>query len=240
MSNEVFEKIIYRIKREDIDVSKFILCLNGEPLTDIQLFERIRRLKSEFPNTSVEFTSNFALADENIIDNMISCGLDKIVISLNSVDASKYNEIMGLDYQNTLKNIDCLLKKINKNQINMNVCLSIVASEDNVDEVIKFKEMYSGMAEIRVIKLGQWIDKVQSENICVHSREGICTILYRTVNILANGDFALCCFDAEGIIGKNIMNCTIAEAWKSKVFDEIREWHKKYGRTNERCINCSF
>jgi MoaA/NifB/PqqE/SkfB family radical SAM enzyme len=240
MSKEVFEKIIYRIKQENIAVSEFILHINGEPLIDAELFQRIKKLKHEFPNSRVRFTTNFALANEKIIDEIFESGLDGIMCSLNSVNAMTYNEIMGLDYQHTLDNINKLLCKKEENNSNLEIGLSIVSNQDNKEETEKFKELYKDKVDIRVMKLGSWVDKEQHEHIYVHNREGICSILYRTVNILSNGDFALCCFDAEGIVGKNIMDCTIEEAWSSRVFSEIRQWHLHKGRTNERCINCSF
>lgn len=240
MKSDVFEKIIGRIKDENIKVSKFILCLNGEPLTDQQLFERIKRLKLEFTEAQVEFTSNFSLADRETVDKIFDSGLDKIVCSLNSVDAVEYKEIMGIDYAVTIGNIEYLLKRKKETNSKIEIYFSIVQTSNNEDEVNKFKERFEKDAQIRVIKLGQWIDKELPQNVCRNDREGVCPILYRTINILSNGDFALCCFDAEGIVGKNIMDVTIQEGWNSKVFNDMREWHLMNGRTNKECMYCSF
>ena len=48
MDMEVFEKIISRIKDEKIKVKRFILHLNGEPLTDPLIFDRVDLLKKRF------------------------------------------------------------------------------------------------------------------------------------------------------------------------------------------------
>lgn len=239
MTQEIFEKIIDRIKSENISVSKFILCLNGEPLMDKELFKRIRRLKAEFPDAFVEFTSNFALADIDVINNIFDSRLDRIICSLNSIDAVEYRKIMNLDFENTINNIKCLLKAKKELDSKLEVCLSIVETEDNSGEIEKFKELFDTQADIRVLKLGQWVNG-KKEKPVIHDRGGVCGILYRTVNILSNGDFALCCFDSEGIVGKNIMNTDIQTAWKTDVFNSIRKWHLKNGKTNKECINCSF
>lgn len=239
MSHEVFNRIIERIKLEKINVSKFILCLNGEPLTDPQLFMRIKKLKSEFPYTKVEFTSNFALATDEIIEQILESNLDKVICSLNSVNEKKYKKIMGLEYEKTVNNIEYLLRRKKETGSKLEICLSIILNEENVDEVQKFKERWRGV-NIRVMKLGQWVDKEMFQTIYNHERNGICPILYRTINILSNGDYALCCFDSEGIISYNVMDSTIEEAWKSSVFKNIREWHLEHGKTNRECANCSF
>lgn len=242
MSSEIFEKIIDRIKDENISVSNFILHLNGEPLIDRGLFNRIRRLKEEFPGACVRFTTNFALADEAVINNIFDSHLDKITCSLNSINADEYRKIMNLSYETTINNINRLLLAKRERNSKLEVCLSIVETSDNSDEVRKFTEIYSGQADVRVLKLGQWVDK-ENEDIKIQNRDnrdGICSILYRTVNILSNGDYALCCFDAEGIVNKNIMDTDIHTAWRSGVFDVIRKWHLKNGKTNKECIKCSY
>lgn len=241
MSQEIFEKIIDRIKAENISVSNFILHLNGEPLIDKELFNRIRRLKEEFPGACVRFTSNFALADEAVINNIFDSHLDRITLSLNSINADEYRKIMNLSYETTINNINRLLSAKRERNSKLEVWLSIVETSDNFDEVKEFKEMFKGQAEVRVQKLGQWVDEENEKlKISDRDREGICSILYRTVNILSNGDFALCCFDAEGMVNKNIMDTDIQTAWQSDIFDTIRKWHLKNGKTNKECIRCSF
>ena len=240
MSQNVFKKIINQIKEENIKVSRFILCLNGEPLTDPDLFVRIKQLKADFPESQVEFTSNFAMAGKEIVEKIFESGLDKIVCSLNSVDASEYKEIMGIDFEVTLRNIEYLLRRKEERKSNLEVCLSIVQTSKNEDMVNRFKERFGKDAKIRVIRLGQWIDKELPQDICISKREGVCPILYRTVNILSNGDFALCCFDAEGMTGKNIMDTTIRGGWGSKVLEDMRKWHLINGKTNKECRYCSF
>lgn len=239
MNQVIFNKIIERIKQEEIDVSTFILHLNGEPLTDSQIFMRIKELKSEFPTARIRFTSNFALATTEVIEQIIESGLDEITCSLNAIDADQYKKIMGLDYEKTVSNIECLLKRKRETGSNLKICLSIVVDIGEDEKVEKFKERWKDV-DIRVMKLGAWVDKEIPQNLCVSERDGICPILYRTINFLSNGDYALCCFDPEGIVNHNVMYSTIEEAWASPVFSEVREWHLKYGRTNKECINCSF
>lgn len=239
MSDTVFAKIMERVKQEKLNVSTFILHLNGEPFTDPNLFGRIKQLKSEFPDSRIRFTTNFSLADEEVVEQILDSGLDEIVCSLNSVNAETYRKIMGLPYEKTIDNIENLLRRKETRNSSLDITLSIVATEDNAEEVEAFKSRWNGV-KVRVMKLGQWVDKEVPQNVYNHSREGVCPAPYTTIHILSNGDYAFCSFDAEGIVGCNVMDTSIKDAWTAKIFREARQWHLKHGRTNKECANCSF
>ena len=53
MTQEVFTSILRVIKEERIPVKRFILHLNGEPLTDKNLIDRIRTIQQEFPSVAI-------------------------------------------------------------------------------------------------------------------------------------------------------------------------------------------
>lgn len=179
----------------------------------------------------VRFTSNFCLADETVIDRILTSGLDEITISLNSIDPEEYQIIMGLNYDNTIRNVKMLIQKKCEYKSNLKIVFSIVLREDNEWMLDKFREKYERYGEIRVIRLGKWIGKDNPEQYDdnVKSSRKYCQTLYKTINFLSNGDFALCCFDSEGIIHKNILNESIMDVWRNGRFRELRKLHKKLG-----------
>lgn len=244
MTDKIFNIIIQRIKSEKVLATSFVLHLNGEPLTDRKLIERIKTLKSEFPKSQIRFTTNFSIANEKLIKDIVTCGTDSITISLNSIDKTEYNRIMGgLDYDITVKNIYTLINYRAKYKSNIKIRLSVVASQHNEKNVKGFVDKWRDQVdEIRIIKLGQWVGKEIPEDLFINpeDKRKICTILYRTVNILSNGDYALCCFDPEGIIGLNVIDTPIFKAWKASTFEKIRKHHISHGKTNAACQNCSF
>jgi MoaA/NifB/PqqE/SkfB family radical SAM enzyme len=243
MNDETFNLILQRILGEKIKVKTFILHLNGEPLTDPNICSRIKEIKKNFPKSHVRFTSNFNLSNTKIIEELLYSGLDEITISLNSINETEYKEIMGgLDYNRTLGNIDLLFKIMDDLKKNIIVNFSIVVREDNADMVEAFTKKYESRGNIRKIKLGQWVNKDIPKNIgkAKNRNNELCNILYNTINILSNGDYALCCFDAEGIIHKNIRDTAIMETYSSGVYDDIRKYHLIHGKTNEICKNCGF
>lgn len=245
MSNEVFRTILSRIKKEKLNVRQFTLHINGEPLTDPHLTKRIKVIKKMFPNAAVRFTTNFSLATKEIIDRLLQCGLDSIIISMNSIVPEEYEKIMGgISYYKTIENLDMLLERKKELKSDLNIELSIVAKKDNKKEVAGFIQYWRKRnIKIRVIKLGKWVGKdipKGYDNTIRENSDYGCSSLYNTISFLSNGDYALCCFDAEGVVHKNVLDSPIRKTYRSGIYNKIRLHHLKYGRTNAECCNCSF
>jgi molybdenum cofactor biosynthesis enzyme MoaA len=241
MTDEIFELIIRRIQEEKIRVEKFILHLNGEPLTDIKLVKRIKRLKEKFPEVPVWFTTNFSLANKKLINELVCSGIDTITVSINSVDKDQYHKIMGLELDKTLYNLHYLLETNSCYGLPVNVRTSIVDT-GNKESLKQFKDMFSGKCDIRIIHLGQWIGKEipDSLNKNANVKNSICDDLNRQICILSNGDYAICSFDAEGNAGKNVSETALLEAFYSYVYIKLRKSHVENGRKGTLCENCSF
>ena len=221
-----------------IDVDRFILHLNGEPLIDSRLFERIAQLRYVFPSAGIFFTTNFALADDSKIDAIVKSGVDQITVSINSLDNAEYRELMGLDLNHTLNNIEKLLKKREQERSKLRIRISVVARSDNKEMVDRIKTRYKNIADVRCITLGDWIgDSRERDKEPVTKVE--CDDLFRQICFLSNGDMSLCCFDAEGIIGKNIKDIGILEGFSSKVYSDVRQMQILKGREGF-CRKCSF
>lgn len=239
MPDDLFYLIVKRLIEEDISVERFIMHLNGEPFTDKQLIERIEFLKKKFVNTPIWFTTNFSLPDKNTIDRLLVSGVDQITISLNAVEKEKYHEITGLDFERTMSNIEYLMEKNSQMGDPLHVRLSIVDYGEK-EEVKKFQQRYSDIAEIRIIRLGRWIGK---EGVPLPERpqdlHRYCDDLYHQVCILSNGDYAICSFDCEGQVPLNVQETSILEAFYSETYEKLRKAHSN-GINGTICENCSF
>ena len=241
MTDEMFELIIRRIQAEKINVEKFILHLNGEPLTDNKLVQRIRKLKENFPEAPVWFTTNLSLANDKLLNELVCSGLDTITVSINSVDKEQYHKIMGLKLDKTLYNLHYLLETNNYHGNPINVRTSIVDTGSD-ESLKKFEDMFSGKCGIRIIHLGQWIGKATPNKLGKNEKvkNSICDDLNKQICILSNGDYAICSFDAEGSVGKNVKKTAILDAFDSDVYKELRKLHVENGRKGTLCENCSF
>ncbi|MDE6743351.1 MAG: radical SAM protein [Lachnospiraceae bacterium] len=240
MTSDIFEKIIERLHIENQTPEWFWLHCLGEPLLDPDIFQKVHRLKVEFPNSKVGFTSNFSIANADTIDSIFTSGQDYIYISLNAINETDYEQIMHLKYQKTLSNINDLLREKEKRQSEIQIVLSIVETPGNEQQVNLFKENWGTKAEVRVIKQGKWIDsRLKSESR--RKRHLVCNQLLEEICILSNGDYALCCFDGEGTIPLgNVMERSLAEMFvceeKQMIIDQFLFSDKEVSV----CAECSF
>ena len=243
MSDEIFNKIIERLKEEQIKPVLFDLFLIGEPFLDKKIFERIKILKEDFPDVPVNITSNFNICDEEIINKIITSDINLIYISLNAVNEKKYKELMGLDYKKTVKNINNLIKSKKKYKKNLKINLSMVLYEEDsfLDKLKFFFSWVFKVDSLRFQRAVTWHNKIKIKNT-ISKKEKIlypCNDLFERIPILSNGDFALCCQDSEGMINLNIMDTGIIQAWNSNVYSKIRKIHlDKELNDFELCKNC--
>lgn len=243
MSDEIFNKIIERIKDEDIKPVLFDLFFIGEPFLDKKLFERIKILKDNFPDTPVNITSNFNICDKEIINKIINSDINLINISLNAVNEKKYTTVMGLDYKKTIKNINDLIKLKKQQKKKLKISLSMVLyDEDNfLDKVKFFFNWVFKVDSLRFQRAVTWGNKIEVKNFIGKSGKILypCNDLFERIPILSNGDFALCCQDSEGMIKLNVMNTKITDAWNSESYSKIRGIHLNNDLENfDLCKNC--
>ena len=239
MDDDLFELIVSRIIEEKIRPTLIDLFNVGEPLTDRSLFQRIRRLKAAFPSAKVAMTTNFALATPGIIDELLASGLDSIQISLNAASRESHREIMGLDYDKTVRNIEMLLERRKATKSPLYVKLSFVVCEQNRSQTRDFMQTWKNKVDC------VWFQRAIGWGGAVDIRSPFtgspypCNDLFERIVILSNGEFALCCQDYRGLIRSNVRDTPILAAFQSKPFEKIREVHLKGDISSlQMCRHC--
>ena len=203
MSDETFGVIVKKLKEEGINPLAFILNGFGDPLTDRKIFERIKTLKKEFPKSILKFYTNLGLANEEIIDKIINCGLDEINISFNGFSKDNYEEVMKIDYDKTLSNLNKLIQKINslKSDLKIRISMTLVSKNDN-DEKRFIKEWEKKVDSVSVNKVHSYNDStgnVAGKNkINFNKLTYPCKYIWNTIVFGVEGDIFMCCLDYEG------------------------------------------
>lgn len=225
MDNDLFELIVSRIIEEKIEPTLIDLFNVGEPLTDRSLFQRIRRLKAAFPSANVRITTNFELATPGIIEELLASGLDKIQISLNAASRDIHREIMGLNYEKTVRNIEMLLERRQTTKSPLYVTLSFVLCEQNHGQARDFMRTWKNKVDrVSFQRAVDWGGTIDIRSPYAGSPYP-CNDLFERIVILSNGEFGLCCQDYRGLIRSNVRDTSILTAFHSKPFREIREVH---------------
>ena len=130
MNFENFKKLYDAVNPEKINVSGL-----GEPFLNPEIFEMIKYAKDK--GAAVNCASNFTLVGDKI-DNIFSCGIDQIKISVDATDKKTYHRIRKGDFYETLINN---IKKINqlkaKQRHNTPILrFNYALQQDNIDQLL--------------------------------------------------------------------------------------------------------
>ncbi|HMD70174.1 MAG TPA: radical SAM/SPASM domain-containing protein [Bryobacteraceae bacterium] len=241
MDDETFQAILDRAVAEGIRPPLIDLSNVGEPLADRSLFKRIRQVKSIFPAANVRITTNFGLANDAIVDGILQSGLDSIHISVNAASAETHLKVMGLNFENTVANIRRLIERRNATNSPLHIMVSMVLCKENAAERKRFLRDWSGRADsICLQRAVDWGGAVAvGQPYHPNRRLYPCNDLFERIVILSNGELALCCQDAEGIIHTSVRERPILEISHSRIFETFREKHLAgQAESLNMCKNC--
>ncbi|MGD9291188.1 MAG: radical SAM protein, partial [Desulfobacterales bacterium] len=94
----------------ELGIRRYSIYLMNEPMLDRELAERVAYVSSRINRPQyIKVTSHGGLLTERMAKGLLDSGLDKLKISVQSLNADRYRNIMGLPLANTLKNIDRFL-----------------------------------------------------------------------------------------------------------------------------------
>jgi len=241
MTDEVFETVLSRLQSDDIRPRWIDLFSTGEPLLDRALFARVERLKSVFPRSRVRITTNFAAATESAIDQILSCGLDSVFISLNACSPETYEKIMGLKYEKTIHNVNRLLEQRKARGSALKVLVSMVLCPENAGEEAAFVRMWKNRVDsVRLQRMADFGGKIDIRpSYRPDTSLYPCNDLFERIPILSNGEMALCCQDTEGIIQQNVRDHSLLDMFHSDKFNYYRGQHLSGEIAQlQMCRNC--
>lgn len=129
------EKLANILKNLEVAI---IVLTGGEPLIRKDSPEIIKLFSDR--GMEVRLQTNGILVDEEIVKNLIQSGLREVTISLDSLDAQKYDEITGVvgSWQRIIKGI-ALFSQYLPEKANMSG-INVVVSKRNIEEVPKIIE----------------------------------------------------------------------------------------------------
>lgn len=244
MSMEIFNKVVERIKTENISPMHFNLTGTGEPLIDKTIFEKIEILKNNFPDSNVYLPTNFALANDEIIDKLVDSKLNSVAVSLNANNAKDYKKIMKLDFDKTIKNLNNLIEKRNYKKSLLKIYITLAANPINKKSVNEFIRFWEGKVDgVGVNWIHSWAGAVKNGKINRKKQTRYpCRPLFEQIIIHSNGNIPLCLVDYEGkVVGGNVMKDKILDSFYAESIGNIREKHLS-GRIGdiEMCSQCRF
>jgi len=229
MEWDLFTKISDEITQHS--VTRISPYLMNEPLLDRGLGRKIRYLADrKRPETVIKINSNGALLDEEMGEQLIASGLDRINFSVHGIRKETYeSQMVGLKLEKVLENIDAFLelkrrKGANKPRVRITM-VRTKAIEKELPEIMAYWKARGVRVNVRPLE-----NRARKEiaptglNPKTWKPFSFCNRLFEQAYILYNGDVVLCCVDWERntILG-NLRKQSLKEIWNSPRFLEIRK-----------------
>lgn len=247
MAEALFKKIIDECSGHR-GIERIILYLNNEPLTDVNIVNRINYAKSAVPWASVHILTNGSLLDDEMQDELINSNLDWIGISMHGIKKQSVEGAMGLDYDTVFPRLLRFIQKA-KDKRNLGDFIMITflnhkyLSPGEKDEAINF---WKGQGLNRISFFDAPISRAGNVSLLPkihHSKISGCKSIWANemIHIVENGDVILCCMDwrREIILG-NLNDQSIYKVWNSPGYALIRDKRdgKDYSESNFICKRC--
>ena len=244
MDESVYKKIIDEIAPYRDEIQKLMLYLDNEPLLDKKLIDKIKYAKVKGINL-VNISTNASLLDEEKAKQLIESELDEIYLSIDSLNAAKFEHIRkGLNYNQVISNAVEFIGIRNRMKSQMKIRVQMIdQGHENIDEFVIFWKKHlnlKGIDEVVIQKLHNWGGQLSHELAKEKSVNSPCLSPFGTMVIHSNGDVPLCCVDhlTKIKIG-NVIENSIQEIWNNEIFSSIRTKHLNKERAQiDMCKIC--
>ena len=194
MDYALFEEIIEGCR--ELPLQNIEPVINGEPLVDPKIMQRLELIKNRLPETKIRLITNGYELTPDRIRELCEFGLDRLIVSVNTLDPKKYKTITGLEIDRLLSNLRYLTDPEWKNKIARKTTFRMTRLPDtSKQEQINFKDFCKNLKVHSNIKsvFNYKGDKPTVLPVPTYPCEHI-----DRLDILSNGVATLCCMDPEG------------------------------------------
>lgn len=252
MQLESFQSIIDQVSKfglEHMDLSLF-----GEPLLNPDLFKMARLAKEKGRVKCLYTSTNGLLLDAQKSRDLVLCGFDKIIVSIDGATKETYEKIRKKgNYEEVIeKTLGLINARKKENLENPVFVIQIIRMEETdkeIDRFIGFWKPHLRPQDVIQIKpyltwVGKVVDRraVEEVGTSILMRTPCLTYLWRNLAIYHNGDVTTCCYDSNGemVVG-NLKSSSIKEIWHSDKMEDIRKKHLKLRFEEfDFCDKCPF
>jgi len=214
----------------ELGIRRYSVYLMNEPMLDRELAERVAYVSARIKKPQyVKVTSHGGLLTERMAKGLLDSGLDKLKISVQSLNADTYWNIMHLPLEKTLKNLDHFLELKKKGGYKLpRLEIVMVDSIQTHDEIPRIRRYWQD----REIKL--YIEPVENRADQQNIRDTAvgehrlksfswCRRLMEQIYILYDGRMVQCCADWEqrSIMG-DLSAHRLADIWYGQRYTDYR------------------
>jgi len=247
MDDKTFHKIINEALMWK-NLNSIKLSLNGEPLLDKKIVERIRYIKNK-KEIRTTFNTNGGLLNENTSRDIIESGLDRINIHISGFGNNNYKQVMkGLDFERVKKNV--LKFKALSRDIKSPIVIAIkyVILKENISTLDQAREYWESQGflfrpDVLNDRAGA-LKKFNDLKIYVKTGTNLkpCSLIFNHLFVRHDGLVISCWNDwySTRVFG-NVLKDKLINIFNNEKFVKLREGHlKKQIKSNSICGKCNW
>lgn len=198
----LFTKIIDDLKNIRGFGLNFVLHIDGEPLLDPLIFDRIRYIKQNLTRSKIHFNTNVNLMTEEKIRQIFSSGLDSITFSIDGTTKETYEKIKtGMNFELAIHNVQNYFRIRKELGLKKPITtMQMVVNSDNQHQIEDYKKTWSKVADKIFIKsMLNFLVQGTSIKTSSLSQQQIrrCFQPVSVMGIYSDGRIALCCWDYD-------------------------------------------
>lgn len=241
MSEDCFNQIVDEVHPYALTI---LTHFQGEPLLNSRIIEMIRYAKSK--RIITEMATNATLIDEKMAIELVSSGLKKVVVTLDSVheaDFGRYRK--GVRYEdvlNGIRNIQSAKQKLNSRYPIL--VLELLALKNNLNQIDDFiafcRNQKADVIRVKTAlilelseaerkipldtKYSRYFKNQKGEITLKGNPNAACSAPWSKLSVTHNGWVLPCCFDKSGCYILGSLNFwSLREIWFSKHYNLFRK-----------------
>jgi len=251
MEQGLFEKLLAEIRPYAGWIERITIQLDGEPLLDRRLEERIRALK-EAGIRFVTFNSNAALMSRERAESILRSGIDEVTFSVDGVVKETFESIRrGLNFESCIANIEEFIAARDCLKAPASVRVRMTVQESNAGEFEDFLKFWSSRLGPRDAAYGKllhnWAGGLEGYRLTYDPEDrrrlndSLCLSPWSSLIVLSDGQVPLCCSDyAVRMAMGDAEKDSLREIWRGGPFEEVRRRLLARGRNAvTMCRDCN-
>jgi MoaA/NifB/PqqE/SkfB family radical SAM enzyme len=232
MGRRMNEKLFRSVAEQclELGVRCYTLYLMNEPLLDNDLPERIAYISARINKPQyTKITTHGGLLTEDMGRRLLDAGLDKLKISVQSIDSETYRRIMNLPLEKTLKNIERLLELKEKGSYSRPrleiVTVDSIQTHAELPEIRRYWQ--ARKIKLHIEPVENRIDHCEIRETAVGTGNLVpfawCRRLTEQIFVLYDGRMVLCCSDWEqhSFVG-DLTKERLADIWQGARYADYR------------------
>ena len=215
--------------------------LNNEPLLDQKIFRRMQALRMAVPQGFIDLSTNASRLNEKNAEQLLSPDINVNEIKLNfpSINKVEYEQLMGLNYEESLKNVREFIKLAERVRFKGRYRIIIVSSytpNQDIDfwnaEGIEAK-VYNKLSRGGAVTTAH--EPKEKISGCKYNRET------EWMHVLHNGLVVLCCMDwyRSAVLG-DANKDSLKTIWQNPLYADVRRRVQTSSDKSFICNKCEW